>query len=231
MSVMSVSASETERHCSGESRPESPLHLAQQWIYTLLLYLYLLFMVSRLTFISSITLIALQFRHTGASLSPARSFGPALVTGNWHSHWVSPRHSALPSQIPSNKDINAISCPQVYWVAPLISGMLTGFTYEYIRSTSSTQGQTLKGSFRRPAVKRDQSSNLSNYETEFTITSSECPRYWASRAVCLPILSDQSTISSMFAKSGHSCNFWPLAHRFIDFGSPLTDGSHEAYLD
>ena len=69
---------------------------------------------------------------------------------------------------------------QVYWVAPLIAGMLSGFTYEYIRSTSSNECQTLKRSFRRrPAqgVKREQSSNLSNYETEFTITSTECPRY------------------------------------------------------
>ncbi|XP_054164783.1 aquaporin-like [Oppia nitens] len=96
-----------------------------------------------------------SFRHTGASLSPARSFGPALIKGVWTDHWI-------------------------YWLAPLISGMVSGFTYEYIRSTNSSECQTLKSSFRRRpshGVKRDQSSNLSNYETEFTITSTECPRY------------------------------------------------------
>ncbi len=58
--------------------------------------------------------------------------------------------------------------------------MLSGFTYEYIRSTTSNECQTLKRSFRRKqskGVKRDASSNLSNYETEFTITSTECQRY------------------------------------------------------
>ncbi|CAG2169600.1 unnamed protein product, partial [Oppiella nova] len=95
-----------------------------------------------------------SFRHTGASLSPARSFGPAVIKGIWRYHWI-------------------------YWIAPLIAGMLSGFTYEYIRSTTSTESQSLKRSFRRSSqgVKRDQSSNLSNYETEFTITSTECPRY------------------------------------------------------
>ena len=45
---------------------------------------------------------------SGASMNPARSFGPALVAGAWRDHWV-------------------------YWIGPLAGATLGGLTYQWLR--------------------------------------------------------------------------------------------------
>ena len=44
---------------------------------------------------------------TGASVNPARTFGPALASGFWEFHWI-------------------------YWVAPIIGGIIAGVIMQYV---------------------------------------------------------------------------------------------------
>ena len=52
---------------------------------------------------------------TGASMNPARTFGPALAANSWGDHWV-------------------------YWIGPLAGGALAALTYKYVFEKSGNGG-------------------------------------------------------------------------------------------
>ncbi|KAM9368242.1 aquaporin-2-like [Phaethornis superciliosus] len=51
---------------------------------------------------------------SGGSMNPARSLGPAIVTGIWDDHWV-------------------------YWLGPVLGAVLAGFSYEFILAPSASR--------------------------------------------------------------------------------------------
>jgi MIP family channel proteins len=51
---------------------------------------------------------------TGASMNPARSFGPAVIGAEWHGHWI-------------------------YWVAPMTAMMAAARLYEFLRNVSEVR--------------------------------------------------------------------------------------------
>jgi aquaporin TIP len=53
-------------------------------------------------------------------MNPARSFGPALATGDWTHHWV-------------------------YWVGPLLGGSLAAVVYESLFVVNKTHEPLLNG--------------------------------------------------------------------------------------
>ncbi|XP_069460593.1 aquaporin-4-like [Ambystoma mexicanum] len=53
-------------------------------------------------------------KFSGGSMNPARSVGPALITGIWEHHWV-------------------------YWIGPMLGAVLAGVSYEFFFASSASR--------------------------------------------------------------------------------------------
>ncbi|KAM4797481.1 aquaporin-2-like [Rhinophrynus dorsalis] len=92
----------------------------------------------------------LGINYTGCSMNPARSFAPAVVTGNFDAHWI-------------------------FWLGPMVGAMLASLIYHYIlipnTKTLSEKLAILKGALEREEewdereVRRRQSVELHSPQT------------------------------------------------------------------
>ncbi|GAB6033152.1 hypothetical protein CHUAL_012761 [Chamberlinius hualienensis] len=61
----------------------------------------------------------MAIKYTGSSMNPARTFGPAVISGIWDNHWV-------------------------YWLGPILGGIGAGALYKYVFQAAEKVSNTIE---------------------------------------------------------------------------------------
>ncbi|ESO82233.1 hypothetical protein LOTGIDRAFT_170144 [Lottia gigantea] len=92
---------------------------------------------------------SLKIQYTGASMNTARSLGPTLVNGHWDKHYLKNQSESCcylefhtMRSIDNRPIFNPQSCTKVYWIGPLLGGIVAGLLYENMFAANSSWAKT-----------------------------------------------------------------------------------------
>lgn len=93
-------------------------------------------------------------KYTGSSMNPARSFGPAVILSVTNPH---PTMNATSGEL-TEKFIDGFENQWLYWLAPILGGVVAGLLYEIVFAANASLERT-RAMFSKCPYDRDASSS------------------------------------------------------------------------